>query len=127
MRASYSVAVTGTATRTIPLFRAVGPGQICGVASVAQEAATDGTKTVKIRNVTRGVDMTADTAINGLGAGGSTLLALAAQGNRHWRAGDVIALVYTVTAAGAQAPTNLGVDLDLEYTSQARGTGAIGG
>lgn len=127
MRQHYQLAIGLLVTRTITLFRAVNPGQLCGEATLAQETATDGTKSVKIRNLTRGVDMTEDKAISGLGAGGSTTLALGTVGNRQWRKGDVIAAVYTATVAGAVAPTNLSIDLDMEYASQARGMGEIGG
>lgn len=127
MKAHYNLGITGVATRTIPLFRATDAGVLVG-ASFSQEGDTDGDKTFKIRNVTRGVDMSQALDIDALAAlGHADIPVAAAVGDRAFRKGDLIAAVYTVTTAGAAGPTAVGLELDLEYVSHSRGTGQIGG
>jgi len=111
---TQSLAITLLVTRTITIFRAPRAGQLVGF-TVAQETATDGTKNVKLRNLTRGVDMTPNPLISGVAAGGSVDVGYNNDGTAFFAKGDVIALVYTVAVAGAVAPTNLGIMLDVLY------------
>jgi hypothetical protein len=91
--------IAGTATRTVPLLRAIRPGRLVG-ASIRVETAPDGTKTVKIRNNTRGVDMTAALTVSGLAALAGAAFVVNTDGSADYTIGDSIDLVYTVTVAG---------------------------
>lgn len=122
---TIGIDVPGTATRTVPLFRAVRPGRLVG-ATWHHELAADGTKTVKVRNSTRGVDMTAAATISGLGALGSVALVPNTDGSADYAVGDAIDLVYTVTVAGTVAAGAAGVQLDCNEGIGYEG-GGIGG
>lgn len=102
--------IGGTATRTVPLFRATHRLRIMAAAWM-HENAVDGTKTVTIRNLTKGQDLTGALTINGLGALGSAAFV---PNIRIIDAGDRIGLVYTVTVAGTVAPGACNVFLDVE-------------
>jgi hypothetical protein len=115
----------GTATRTVPLFRATKPGRLTK-ASWSQELAVDGAKTVKIRNETRAADMTAALTINGLGALGSGVIVVNTDGSADIREGDLISCVYTVTTAGTVAAAESGIELDIQEGA-AYISGGIGG
>ena len=109
----FPLAIPGTATLTIVLFRATRPGRLKAAAWV-QTGAVDGTKTVKVQNLTLGIDLTAALAINGIAANGGADLVLA-NPYTGWRKGDVVALVYTVTVAGAVAPGQSTVELETQH------------
>lgn len=110
---SVPLNVPGNATTTFPLFRATRPGKL-KAASWTHSGAVDGTKTVKVRNLTTGVDLTAALEIDGIAALGSSELALAAT-NVAWSKGDVIGLVYTVAVAGAVAPGQSGLEIETQH------------
>lgn len=111
---TQGIAIAGTATRTIPLVRAQRGGRLVG-ATFCQEADTDGTKTAKIRNLTRAVDMTAALDIAALAALAAADFVVNQDGSADFSKNDLLALVYTVTVAGAAGPTNAGVSLDVSY------------
>jgi len=115
----------GTATRTVPLLRAIRPGRLVS-ASWRQETAVDGAKTVAIRNGTRGVLMTAQLTINGLGALGGANFVVNTDGSADYTIGDAIDLVYTVNTAGAVGAGCAAVAMDCNEGVGYEG-GGIGG
>jgi hypothetical protein len=122
---NFNVDLDGTGTRTVPLFRAVRPGRLIS-GSWFQEADTAGTTMLlKVRNLTRSVDLTAavDLAPSGALAGG--VFVVNTDGSADIAVGDLIALVLTATA-GTTGPSELGIELDVNEGRAYIGQG-IGG
>lgn len=113
---SFGLDIAGTATRTVPLFRATRKGTL-KAATWVQELDADGTKTVTIRNRTKALNMTSALDIAALPAQASAAFALTA--NTAIDAGDQIELVYTVTVAGVTAPGACGVTMEVQHEEAA--------
>ena len=122
---NFNVDLDTTATRTVPLFRATKPGRLTK-GSVAQELDSDGDKTIKIRNATRAVDMTANLDVDALAALAGAPLVVNVDGSADYAEGDLIVAVYTVNTAGSVAMGETGIELDCQEGS-AYISGGIGG
>lgn len=120
-----SVDLPGTATRTVPAFRAIRPGRLIA-ASYAQELDADGTKNIKIRNATRAVDMTAALDVAALAALAGAAMVVNTDGSADYTIGDLIVFVYTVTVAGASGAGAVTVGMDINEGPAYVG-GGIGG
>jgi len=106
------VDLDGSTTRTVAIFAAPFAGAICD-AAYTQEKDADGDKTVKLRNLTKGVDITQELDVDALGANGSstfTIIRAAAEFEEL----DVVGLVYTVNTAGTVNPEQISISMDLE-------------
>ena len=112
-----NLTLTGTATRTVTMFKAT-QRMILRKATWSQELAVDGTKTITVQNNTTTVNMTTALTINGLGALGSANFVLnnaingGSDSNMVVKTGDVIVCVYTVTVAGSVAPSECSISLE---------------
>lgn len=110
---SYNLDLDGTTTRDFPLTRMVFKGKL-RAASWVQELDVDGDKTVKVRNLTDGVDLTANLDIDALAADAGADFVLATSG-LVVPAGKLVGVVYTVTTAGTVAPGECGITLSWEW------------
>lgn len=109
---NFNLNIPATATRTVPLMRATKPGRLVK-ASFFQELDADGTKTVQVRNATRGVNMSAALDVAALAAQAGAAIVCNSDGSADFNENDLLVLVYTVTVAGAVAPGDIAVELDL--------------
>lgn len=117
-----TLSLTGTSTKTVPLWVAQRGGTLRS-GDWAAEGATDGAKTVTIKNATQNVNLTAALTINGVAALARASFALAST-NVAINPGDVIVAVYTVNTAGSVAPGESAVTLTID---DILGQGGIGG
>jgi len=110
----HSENITGVATTTFNILRAT---QKCRfrAASYLQANDTDGTKTIKLRNETKAVDLTAALDVAALGANaGAAFVRTTVLGDRIIAVGDRISLVFTETVAGTVDPGEVRVLIELE-------------
>src|SRR5512142_1145784 len=106
---------TGTTTVTIPLFVALRRLKFRSLNYVAQNA-TDGTKTLQIKNNTRTVFPTAALTVSGIAAlTAASFVNSTTDSDLIVNAGDVVVGVYTVTTAGTVQPGELRVSAELQY------------
>lgn len=106
--------ITGTATRTVPLWRATRSGKLVR-ASYAQELDTDGDKTLTLRNATKAVNMSSALDIDALAVLGHGEIVVNADTSADFDVGDLIVAVYTVNTAGTVAPGEAAIALDVNY------------
>lgn len=99
-----SINIVATATDNFPLIRAPQKMKLIS-ASLFVSTDADGDKTAKIRNLTRSVDLTANLDVDAIAAdSGAAFVPVTVAGDLVANAGDLIALVYTVTTAGTVQP-----------------------
>ncbi len=108
MRHPSNLTLAGTATITVPLFVAESDGEIQSADYVAQ-VATDGTKTIQLKNNTQNFNITAALTVSGIAALTKTPFVMAST-NAPIRKGDVIVAIYTVTVAGTVGPGEASID-----------------
>lgn len=121
MRTTQNISIAGTATLApIPILIAEQDGYL-RAADYSCFGATDGAKTLTLRNATQNIALTAALTINGLTALARTPFVLAST-NALIKKGDVITATYTVGTAGTVAPgeTSIGLIVD-EPTGQGNG------
>ncbi len=100
---------SGTTTVTIPLFRLTNKERLLA-ATFVQDNDTDGDKVIKIRNLTRSVDLTANLDVDALAAdSGADFVLVTVESDLIGNVGDIIGAVYTVTTAGTVQPGELNV------------------
>lgn len=110
----HSENITGVGTTTYNVFTAPEKMRF-RAASYLQAADTDGTKTLKLRNETKSVDLTADLDIDALGANaGAQFVPTTVNGDRYIAKGDRISMVFTETVAGTVDPGEVRVMIELE-------------
>lgn len=106
---------TGTTTVTIPLFVAVRRLKWRSGKYAAQNA-TDGAKTLQIKNNTRTVFPTAALSVNGIAAlAAADFVNSTTDSDLIINTGDVVVGVYTVTTAGTVQPGELRITAELQY------------
>jgi len=108
MRHPSNLTLAGTATLTVPLFVAESDGEIQSADYVAS-GATDGTKTIQLKNNTQNFNITAALTVSGIAALTKTSFVMAST-NAPIRKGDVIVAIYTVTVAGTVGPGEASID-----------------
>lgn len=102
------------ATITKPIMRVSRSGRLVA-ATYAQELNTAGaTATVKIRNLTRAVDMSAALDVNGKGALYGTDFVVNTDGSADCAKGDLLGVVFTF-GTGSAGPGEFTVLLDVQY------------
>lgn len=116
------LSLPGTATLTVPLFIADRPGYI-SAADWSAQGATDGTKTVQLKNNTQNKNITAALTVSALAALARTPFVLAST-NVGFNKNDVIVAIYTVSVAGTVGPGEASVGMTID---DPLGVGYIGG
>lgn len=101
---SHSVNIVATATDNFPLFRAPQKMKLLS-ANLMVSTDADGDKTAKFRNLTRSVDLTSNLDVDAIAAdSAANFVLVTVTGDLIANAGDLIAVVYTVTTAGSVQP-----------------------
>lgn len=116
------LSLPGTATLTAPLFVADRPGFL-SAADWSAQGATDGTKTVQLKNNTQNVNLTGALTVSGLAALARTPFVMAST-NKGLNKNDVIVAIYTVSVAGSVGPGEATVGMTID---DPLGVGYIGG
>jgi hypothetical protein len=117
MRITQNISIAGTATLApIPVYIAEQDGVVRS-ADYSCFGATDGVKSLLLRNATQNKDISSALSINGLTALARTPFAIPAQSatvSQQVKKGDVLTATYTVGTAGSVAPgeTSIGLVID---------------
>jgi len=102
---------SGATTATIPVFRAPQKMRLLA-GTFVQDNDTDGDKVIKVRNLTKTVDQTANLDVDALAAdAGADFVLTTVAADLVVNKGDIIGVVYTVTTAGVVQPGEVNVVL----------------